>query len=728
VSDPLLVEKLEKVSQLQTIRAEGRAALAEHAELSELAADASVPPPEEGGCIGLLGGRVAVVSPEDDRAIAVLDAGVILAALSILGRDVMLRALEPCEVVRVAAAGIEALVGVDPEGVAALAQEVARTEQALQVAVHLARLFPGLDHEALAEFGDGVEWQTLQGGEWLFREGDAADAAYLVISGRLRAVSDSEAGDTWQNEVGSGETVGEMALLTDDLRSAGVYAVRDSQLARLSRSAFDALTMRHPQALRRIAGFVVDRLRRHTSGATAHTPQKTFAVVASGPGVDLAGFCRVLVSSLARLETVDHVDRQRVDAALGRRGIADVGDGDAAEIRLIQWLNERDSRSRYVLYEADRDWTPWTERALRQADHVLVVANAEDAPAPGAVESRFAKLWDRTRAPQQSLVLLREPGREPRGTAHWLAARDVDRHFHAVRDREPDFARLARLLAGRGLGVVLGGGGARGFAHLGVLRALEEAGVSIDLIGGTSIGSIIGALPAMGRSAAESLDQCREHISSLFDPTLPMVSILTGRRIGARLQTVMGEVDIEDLPIPFFCVATNLSRAEEVVQSRGSLFRAVRSSISLPGILPPISEGGDLYVDGGLLNNLPIDVMRGWSGDGPIVAVDVSPEEDLRSMTRLESELSGWTVLWRRLNPFASSIDAPYISNVLMRSAVVASVVKERARESAEDASLYLKLPIEEWSLLEFEKLEAIAARGYEASREPVREWAVRGA
>ena len=723
MTDPLLVEKLDKTPQLQVLHAEGRAALAQHTQLAMLEPGAPLPPPEEGGCVGILDGRVAVVSLEDDRAIAVLDPGAILAALSILGREVALRALSRCEVVRVAPAGIEALVTVDAEGLAALAKQVARGEQALQVAVHLARLFPGLEHEALAELGDGVEWQTLQGGEWLFREGDVADAAYLVISGRLRATAGAEAGAQWLNEVGPGETVGEMALLTDDVRSAGVYAVRDSQLARLSRSAFDALTMRHPLALRRIAGFVVDRLRRHTSGATARTPQKTFAVVAAGPGVDLHAFCRALVPCLERQESVDHVDRERVDAALGRRGVADARDGDAAEIRLIQWLNERDSRSRYVLYEADRDWTPWTERTLRQADHVLVVANASDPPAPGAVEASFARLWEGSRAPARSLVLLREPEQAPRGTARWLAPRSVERHFHAVRGHEPDFARLARLLTGRGTGLVLGGGGARGFAHLGVLRALEEAGVSIDLVGGTSIGSIIGALPAMGHSASESLAQCREHISSLFDPTLPMVSILTGRRIGVRLQTVMGTVDIEDLLLPFFCVATNLSRAEEVVQSRGSLFRAVRSSISLPGILPPISEQGDLYVDGGLLNNLPIDVMRGWSGEGPIVAVDVSPEEDLRSMARIESELSGWTVLWRRLNPFASSVDAPYISNVLMRSAVVASIVKERSRESAQDASLYLKLPIEEWGLLEFEKLEAIARRGYEASRDPVRQW-----
>ncbi|MGH0028242.1 MAG: patatin-like phospholipase family protein, partial [Myxococcota bacterium] len=387
-------------------------------------------------------------------------------------------------------------------------------------------------------------------------------------------------------------------------------------------------------------------------------------------------------------------------------------------------LNARDAASRYVLYLADADWSPWTERALRQADHVLVMADAKDGPEPGPNEQRLAELWRGSRAPQRSLVLLHGRGNSPRSTAAWLARRDVDSHFH-VRAGEPgDVARLARLLTGTGVGLVLGGGGARGFAHLGALRALEEAEVPIDFVGGTSIGSIIGAFPAKGLSATESQEVCRRYISSLFDPTLPLVSLLAGRRIGERLEQALGGGEIEDLLVPFFCVATNLSQAEAVVHRRGSLFRAVRSSISLPGILPPVAMGRDLYVDGGLLNNLPIDVMAGLCGGGPVVAIDVSPEEDLRGDLGLASALSGWRVLWQRINPFAQRLDVPYISSVLMRTVVVGSLVRERERRASDLASLYLKMPVDEWGLLEFEKLDPIAARGYEASADRIRAWA----
>jgi predicted acylesterase/phospholipase RssA/CRP-like cAMP-binding protein len=718
-----LPARMRELGLAGSLSASGRETVVEFAVAEQAEVRARLEAPEEGGVLALLAGRIAVTRPEDARVIAELGPGSILAAISALEREVELVATEPCEIARLPAAGVDRLMSVDPAGLAGVAARVAESERALQVAIHLSRLFPGLDRSGLDAFGAGAEWLTLGGGEWLFREGDAGDAAYLVVSGRLRAVAGARDEERVLNEVGPGETVGEMALLTDDVRSASIHAVRDSQLVRLSRAVFDELTDRHPQALRRISGFVVQRLRRHADGRAARSPLTTICVVGAHPGVALDAFSRRLSDALAQSGSVELVDRARVEARLGRPGIADAEDDEAAGIRLVRWLNERDATSRYVVYLADAGWSPWTRRALRQADHVLVVAHSQDGPEPGETERRMTEDWSASRAPQRSLVLLHPSGTAPRGTAAWLGRRDVHGHFHVREGRTQDVARLARLLTGNGVGLVLGGGGARGFAHLGALRALEEACVPVDFVGGTSIGSIIGALAAMGLGADESQEVCRRYISALFDPTLPIVSLLAGRRIGGRLKEGLGDGEVEDLPIPFFCIATNISQAEAVVHRRGSLFSAVRSSISLPGILPPVTLDGDLYVDGGLLNNLPIDVMTRVAGGGPVVAIDVSPEEDLRSEIDLTSAISGWRVLWQRINPFASRLDVPYISSVLMRSVVVGSMVRERERRSAELASLYLRMPVEDWGLLEFDRLDAIARRGYEASAERVRAW-----
>jgi NTE family protein len=600
--------------------------------------------------------------------------------------------------------------------------ERAAAERSAQLTLHLASLFPGLDRDGLDAFAAGVNWVALRGGEVLFHEGDPGDAAYLLISGRTRAVAAVGDGERMLSEMGAGETIGEMALLSDAVRSATVYALRDCQLARLSRDTFDSLVERHPLALRRIAGFVVERLRRHTSGAAAAaSPLVSLAIVPARPGPDLDRLIADLEAELRRFGTTERIDRSAVERALGP-GAADARDHESAGVRLVRWLNERDRASRYVVYAADPTWTPWTERALRQADHVLVVARAEDGPELGDSEERLAEIWRKTRAPRRSLVLLHAPDEPPQGTSAWLARRDVERHFHVHAGSRGDVARLVRLLTGHAVGLVLGGGGARGFAHLGALRALEEAGVPIDAIGGTSMGAIVGALPAMGFDASTSHEMCRQYVGSLFDPTLPLVSLLSGRRIGSRLAEALGSGDIEDLPIPFFCVSTNLSRAGAVIHRRGPLFRAVRSSISLPGILPPITVDGDLYVDGGLIDNLPIETMAEQHG-GSVIAIDVSPEQDLRSEFDLAAGFSGWRVLWRRLNPFAAPLDVPYISSVLMRSVVVASLARERERRAAETASLYLKMPVDDWRLLDFDRLDAIAARGYEASAAAIGAW-----
>ncbi len=693
-----------------------------HVSVEETDASSQVEAPAETGAIVVLSGRLEVVMREGARVLSTFEAPAALSGNPAFAGEIFLRAACATRLLRIAPSAFEALFAADPDGLAAFVSHLTPGERAVQLALQLAHRFPGLDDEGLVDFAERSEWVSLRGGEVLFEAGDPADAAYFVISGRLRAsIGEGEAEEVL-NEVVAGETVGEMALIQADVRSATVYAVRDSQLARLSRDDFDALTERHPHALRRIAGFVVDRLKRRSDPARSAATATSFAVVPATPGVELRRFVSRLAEALGRFGEVERIDRNAVESALGRRGIADAADDDVAGIRLVRWLGERGANSRHVVYEADAQWTPWTERALRQADHVLVVALAKDGPAPGENERRLGEIWRKTHPPRRSLVLLHTPGVEPKGTSAWLENRDVERHFHVRGERVDDVERLARLLSGHGVGLVLGGGGARGFAHLGVLRALEEVGIPIDSLGGTSMGAIAAALPAIDRNAADALAVCRRSFTALFDPTLPIVSVLTGRRISERLASVIGSYEIEDLAIPFFCVSTNLSRAQEVVHQRGSLFQAVRSSISLPGILPPVSVDGDLHVDGGLMDNLPIETMAASCG-GPVIAVNVSPEEDLRFDVDLARGFSGWRALWNRIDPRAEAAGVPTLATVLMRSVVVASLAKERERAAALAASLYLKMPVDEFGLLEFEQLGPIAQRGYEASLEPIRQW-----
>jgi len=592
-----------------------------------------------------------------------------------------------------------------------------------QLASRLSDLFDSADPAALAELEAEADWVSLRSGEILFRRGDAGDAAYIVLSGRLRVVDDT-AGERTLNEVGAGETLGEMAVLSAEVRSATVFAVRDSLLARLPAAAFQRLIERHPRVLRRISALLVDRLRRRDAPAVrAHAVVRTLAIVPAGARAQTAEFARQLAVALAAHGATLHLDARRVDLALGSEGLARRAEQDPATSRLVQWLNEQELAHRFVIYQADETLTAWTERAVRQADHVLFVADASGSPQPGEVERALAARWRGSRAPRRSLVLLRAAGAATAsGAAAFLGPREVDCHYHVSAGRADDFARLARCLTGAGIALVLGGGGARGFAHLGVLRALAEAGVPVDWVGGTSVGAIIAALAAQRLAPERALAQCKEHFSALRDPTLPVVALLAGRRIRAKLESVFGTAAIEDLPLPYLCISTNLSRAAQSVHERGPLVRAIRASISLPGILPPVSLGKDLHVDGGLVNNLPIDVLAAKPEIGAVLAVDVSAEVEMRAPANLGLELSGWRVLWRRLTGGAAG-EVPSIMSLLTRSALVASVYWARERRLTQAASLYLRIPLADLRLLAFDRIDEIVARGYEAARDPIHAW-----
>ena len=674
----------------------------------------------------LLDGRLEVAV--SGRTVRSLEAGAVVGELAVMTgerRTASVRAERDSELAVLPGNEFRRLVAAHPAAFADVLERAGRALRETQVAAHLASLFGDLDADTLRDLGSQVEWVNLRAGGFLFREGDAADAAYVVVSGRLRAVSATPSGERVLNEMGRGETVGEMALLSRHVRSATVIAVRDSQLLRIAESAFEKLLERHPAALRTIAGFVIDRLRAQTSGAP-RPPRgaAVIAVVAATREIETGALCRNLVAELGRLGVVVHLDRARVDGALGRDGAADAPDNDPILPRLSQWLDEREAASDWLVFETDARVERWTARAVRQADHVLVVARAAHGPAIGPAEAQLASIFREGRSPTRSLVLLWEGDTEPLGTGRWLDLRpEVARHFHVRENRPADVARLARRIAGRSIGLVLGGGGARGFAHLGVLRALEEAGVPVDAFGGTSMGSIVGSLPAMEFDAAGAKAACKQHLSAIFDPTLPLLSLLSGHRIGMRLEAAFGPRQIEDLPIPFYCIATDLSSAVERVQERGSLAAAIRSSISLPGILPPVVVGESLLVDGGLLNNVPVGVMIASLGGGSVIAVDVSPETDLRATSSFPYALSGWRLLWRRINPFAREAIPVSVLQILARSSVVASIVTDRERRTSETASLYLKIPVAEWGLLDFDALDAITERGYEASRDEVLRW-----
>jgi predicted acylesterase/phospholipase RssA len=281
-----------------------------------------------------------------------------------------------------------------------------------------------------------------------------------------------------------------------------------------------------------------------------------------------------------------------------------------------------------------------------------------------------------------------------------------------------DYDRLARLLTGHGIAVVFGGGGSRGYAHLGVVRALAEAGVPLDAAGGSSVGAMVASGIGMELTSASMLELMPPLLRAAFmDLTLPFVAFMRGNNIYKGIHAAVGDLDLEDLVVPTTLIATNLTRGEQVVLRRGSIAMAIRASSSIPGLFPPVPWNGDLLVDGGLSNNVPVDVMSATFG-GKIIAVDVIPEVELRDEGSAKAAISGWNAAWRRINPRHRDA-SPNIVTVLMRSVTTGS----RGLRNSAEASLFLRPSVSRWNMIDFRSAEPIAEEGYRGTIDAIRTW-----
>jgi NTE family protein len=625
--------------------------------------------------------------------------------------------------VRVPRSAVEALAREAPDAMRRLAAGVRRRIHRNQLAAILPTLLGPLDDDVLGELDATVEWVTVPRGEILFRQGESGTSVYILVSGRLRAVvRDARGRERAVGEIQRGETVGEMALFTGEPRTATVVALRDTELVRLDGATFDALIARCPQALMSLTRLTISRLRNVDAARPVVQEVTTIALVPAG-GAPATDFARRLAAALAQFGATLHVTAADVDRRLGTPGLANVPPDDPQAARIAVWLDEQETTHRFVLLESAAGASPWSRRCVHHADHVLIVGVASEDPTPGPAE-RDLLPDDAGGGAAHRLVLLHATGdRPPTGTRRWLASRRVAWHQHVRLDREGDVARLARRLAGRAIGVVLSGGGARGFAHVGVLEALEEAGVPIDLVGGTSMGAFIGGEFALGWDPPTMVRQNREMFARWgFDLTLPILSILGGHRSNTRLKRAIGDVQIEDLWIPYFCISSNLTRAEMVVHRDGPLRLGLRASAGLPGILPPVVVDQELLIDGGFLRNLPADVMRELVGDGTVIAVDVSAEHDLAQKHHYGDAISGWRILWSRLNPFGTRLATPSIAAVLYRAGEIASVAMQR-EALAQVSDLYIRVPVERFGMLDFRRDREIIATGYKAATRRIAEW-----
>lgn len=587
---------------------------------------------------------------------------------------------------------------------------------------HLRSFLQGIEPEALELLRTHLEWVEVPGGSTLMAQGEPGESMYLTVSGRLRAYVRGDDGQQRRvADMGRGQVIGEISLFTDAPRSATVVAVRDSVLVRLTKSVFKTLLASSAQVSIALTRQIIQRLQSGTAGTVAAQERPVaMGLLPITAGVDLQGFGQNLARQLGAIGRVRVVDSATVDAELHEPGIAQREGADAtANRRIAMLLDEIEARNDFVLLLADPEPTPWTRRVSRHCDELLLLADAQAEPAIHPIEEHCLMRRAPLAEAAEILVLLHPADTLcPRGTQQWLQRRPVADHVHVRPALDRDMARLARIQSRTAVGLVLAGGGARGFAHLGIYRALQEEGVEIDCVGGTSIGSVMAAYVASDRPLDVVMANAREAFRT--NPTgdwslLPLLSLIKGRRLRHILQQAVGQLvgfpaQVEDLWKNYYCVATNYSKASEQVVRRGSLVKSLLASISIPGALPPVVHEGDLLCDGGTFNNFPVDVMRGLRGVGTVIGVDLNFRKPRR--IDLDDVPTGWALLRDKLRPRARRrYKLPSLASYLMQVTILYSM--SRQRQSQQLTDLYFNPPMDRVGMLQWNRFEQIVQQGY---------------
>jgi NTE family protein len=549
-----------------------------------------------------------------------------------------------------------------------LAQETRRAADWLDDCADLA----GVDKSVLQALAAAGIRFSLPAGALLFESGAQPDGVYLLASGRLGVKTAGKA--QLIAEIEHGELVGEAGWLLKQQRGATVLALRDCELLLFPNYELERIAGQSNEFCLALARLCARRLRRSNRQDFRARRAHVFALVPNRIEIDIAEVATRLVDEFSQL---------------GRTEL--VWDARAAA-HTAAWFNNIESNNEYVVYVADSLASGWTRQCCRQADAIVLLASSSLPSDPwpaGLVEIAAA------RGARLELALLHDDTILAGAAAHYLARLPVALHHHIL--ERSDVARMARLLTKRGVGLVLSGGGARGFAHLGVIRALRGARVPIDFIGGSSIGAIIAAGVAMewdDDAMRACYRRCFVDINPINDYTFPFVALTRGRKVSRLLEREYGEVSIEDLRRPYFCISANLTTGKAVEHGDGRLAHALRASVAIPGVMPPVFCDKGVLVDGAVIDNLPVEAMRKHD-PGFVIGCDVGADGDFGK---------------QRIN----------ILQILMRAGMINSTSTAAAQR--ELADVLLKPPLDDIDLLDWQAFDRAIRLGYDYARTALEE------
>lgn len=545
--------------------------------------------------------------------------------------------------------------------------------------------------------------------EVLFREGDLSDDLYLIASGRIRLLK----GNQIIAELNRGEVLGELALLTASPRSATAMAIKDALLLKLSKSSFNRFYDKNSKNFLPLIKSSIVRLLKPKS---EKAPAGDFCIFFDSSFEKKEFFIEEFKRELSKYGKVAVIRKADLEGLLEHEHVID----NLLELEnpIDHWLTVQEIEHDFVIYMADEALTPWTLKSIRQAERVLILTDSENNSFQNPFTLSFLTECQALNKQIDLILLHRVPEGFAKNTMKWFSVLPKETFIHHLRlDKPQDVARISRLISGHAVTLVLGGGGAPTMVYVGAYKALRELGVPIDAIGASCAGNFIAAFIAMEYSVEEIAEVSRTKapgsVFQLMDLTIPLLGLIKGGKVERVVRDFYGDLNIEDLWIPFFTVATNISKYKAEVITRGPLWKAVRASVGIPVVMPPVSNvEGDLLIDGAVINNLPVDIMADYIRKSAIIAGRLK-KGDIDAVQLPHGKLRFWKLL-KKIIKGDFLIRKVNIFEIIDRTSMMAS--RKHSREMAEKADIVLEFDVQNIAFFQYDTVEELIEIGYQAT------------
>lgn len=552
-----------------------------------------------------------------------------------------------------------------------------------------------MDRKQLERIFEIAEVKEIPVGHYLFRQGDSRRVFYLVLSGRMRAVRETPQGQQILGDISEGEPVGEFALFTGEVRTASVMAIRNATVLELDESDYDEIMRQFPDFGRTLTRFIIERLRRNHFEQHLRSVPKNIAIILLDPKQDMGTWTKDIADTFSGMNIPIRIHG-----------------GDNSGPDLSDFFRSLEDQEGINFLLCSRENMDWSGQCILYSDVIIVAADFEKDKSIRPIEQELGIYReDMLNRPVFLLLLHPENASLPCETHKWLDPRKIDLHIHLRQGDHRDLRRFCRIVSRQAVGIVFGGGGAKGFAHVGAMKALMEAGVEVDFVGGTSAGALYGLGMAfadfqMPRIMDLCLDSGEAGLTSR-DYNLPVISLMTGSKMRNYLRSMMGDTCLEDFWVTSYCVSTDYSNASVYVHRKGVAWKQFAASIAIPGVFPPVIIDGHLHLDGGVVDNVPVEPMYEYPVQH-IIAIALTGLSE--QQTTLDEVPSAWALFWDKILG-RRKYRLPGLASILINSLTLNSLQRQEAFRG--EVSLYMEMDLKDVGMLDGSKWPEIIEKGY---------------